>query len=77
MGCKVDTGLRPDHPMAGMQISSDPNQHEAGDCKALLGKVLMRSITVSSLGLVDATEKLMMHLQVLRSLLWAVSGCPC
>lgn len=60
-GCKGDTGLCSDHPTAGVEISSDLTSHEAGDFKALLGRVLMRSLTVSSLGLVDAAQKLMMH----------------
>lgn len=39
--------------------------HEARDFKALLSRFLMHSITVSSLSLVDATEKLIVHLWVL------------
>lgn len=39
--------------------------HQSGDFTALLGNLLMHSVAESSLGLGDATEKLIMHLRVL------------
>lgn len=42
-----------------------PSSCEAGDLSACLGRVLTSGTTESSLGLVDPTEKLIMHFQVL------------
>lgn len=53
------------HALSGMQSSTDPSSHKAGDFKALLGRLLLPRVTVSSLCLVDAAEKLIMHLQAL------------
>lgn len=65
-GCKKKVvGARHILPWPGLGSAVAVASHQNGDFTALLGSLLMHSVAESSLGLGDATEKLIMHLRVL------------